>query len=57
MAEEQTLEVTIQNIVFQSDQGTFCVFRGENRDLGAVSVVYKGIAPLPAKSAPYWVVD
>lgn len=26
MAEEQTLEVTIQNIVFQSDQGTFCVF-------------------------------
>lgn len=49
MAEEQTLEVTIQNIVFQSDQGTFCVFRGENRDLGAVSVVYKGIAPLPAK--------
>lgn len=45
MAEEQTLEVTIQNIVFQSDQGTFCVFRGENRDLGAVSVVYKGIAP------------
>lgn len=29
MAEEQTLEVTIQNIVFQSDQGTFCVFRGE----------------------------
>ena len=33
MAEEQTLEVTIQNIVFQSDQGTFCVFRGEKREV------------------------
>ena len=48
MAEEQTLEVTIQNIVFQSDQGTFCVFRGENRDLGA-AVSYTHLT-LPTKA-------
>ena len=57
MAEEQTLEVTIQNIVFQSDQGDICVFSRKIGISGAVSVVYKNSSFCRRKSAPYWVVD
>lgn len=40
-----SIELTIKNIVFQAAEGTFSVFRGENPEVGTVSVVYKGQAP------------
>ncbi|WP_278676147.1 helix-hairpin-helix domain-containing protein, partial [Acidaminococcus fermentans] len=40
-----SIELTIKNIVFQAAEGTFCVFRGENPEVGTISVVYKGRAP------------
>ena len=40
-----SIELTIKNIVFQAAEGTFSVFRGENLEVGTVSVVYKGQAP------------
>ena len=45
MDENDTLIVTVKNIVFQADSGTFCVFRGENPEVGTISIVYKGQAP------------
>lgn len=45
MEENDTLIVTIKNIVFQADSGAFSVFRGENPEVGTISIVYKGQAP------------
>ena len=45
MTEAVSIEITVKNIVFQASSGTFCVFRGENPETGAFSVVYKGQAP------------
>jgi len=39
------LEVLIENIVFQSADSAFCVFRAKNKEIGSVCVVYRGIAP------------
>ena len=45
MAESVTIEITVKNIVFQADTGTFSVFRGENPEVGTISIVYRGQAP------------
>lgn len=45
MAEAAILQVTIKNIVFQSGDGGFAVFRGENREVGTITIVYKGQPP------------
>ena len=45
MAETVSIEITIKNIVFQAATGTFSVFRGENPEVGTISIVYKGQAP------------
>ena len=45
MEENDTLVVTIKNIVFHADSGAFSVFRGESPEAGTVSIVYKGRAP------------
>ena len=45
MADLETLEVTIKNIVFQTGEGTFSVFRAVNKELGVVTCVYRGKAP------------
>ena len=34
MSESVTIEITVKNIVFQADTGTFSVFRGENPEVG-----------------------
>ncbi len=39
------VEVLIENIVFQSNDGAFCVFRAKSKETGSVSVVYRGVAP------------
>ena len=39
------LEVLIENIVFQSADSAFCVFRAKSKETGSVCVVYRGIAP------------
>ena len=45
MSESVTIEITVKNIVFQADTGTFSVFRGENPEVGTISIVYRGQAP------------
>jgi exodeoxyribonuclease V alpha subunit len=45
MAELESIQVTIKNIVFQSNNGEFSVFRAENRELGTITAVYRGQAP------------
>lgn len=41
----ERLECVIDDIVFQSDDGMFCVLRGENKTLGRFTIVYHGSAP------------
>ena len=41
----EELEVLIENIVFQSADNAFCVFRAKSKETGSVCVVYRGIAP------------
>ena len=41
----ETIEGTIENIIFQSDDKQFCVFRTKCASLGLVTTVYKGPAP------------
>lgn len=45
MEDKDALIVTVKNIVFQANTGAFCVFRGENPEVGTISIVYKGQAP------------
>jgi exodeoxyribonuclease V alpha subunit len=57
MSERVNLEVTIQNIVFQADSGTFCVFRGQSPEYGMVTIVYKGMPPFAGEKVllhGYW---
>jgi exodeoxyribonuclease V alpha subunit len=44
----EELELTIESVVFQSDDGKFSVFRGRGLRKEKISVVYKGFAPFPA---------
>ena len=39
------VEFLVENIVFQSNDGAFCVFRAKSKENGSVSVVYRGVAP------------
>ena len=39
------LEVTVENIVFQSTDSRFCVFRVKSKGTGAFTATYKGPAP------------
>ncbi len=41
----ETIEGTVENIIFQSDDKQFCVFRTKCASLGLVTTVYKGPAP------------
>ena len=41
----ETIEGTVENIIFQSDDRQFCVFRTKCTSLGLVTTVYKGPAP------------
>ena len=41
----ETIEGTVENIIFQSDDRQFCVFRTKCASLGLVTTVYKGPAP------------
>ena len=41
----ERLEGTLENVVFQSDDNRFCVFRLKNAALGTVTAVYRGPAP------------
>ena len=41
----ETIEGTVENIIFQSDDRQFCVFRTKCVSLGLVTTVYKGPAP------------
>ena len=41
----ETIEGTVENIIFQSDDKQFCVFRIKCASLGLVTTVYKGLAP------------
>ena len=41
----EKLEAVIDDIVFQSDDGMFCVLRVENKENGRFSAVYHGTAP------------
>ena len=45
MEDKDALIVTVKNIVFQANTGAFCVFRGENPEVGTIAIVYKGQAP------------
>ena len=45
MSENAELEAIIENIVFQSADNCFCVFKAKNKDIGSFSVVYRGPAP------------
>ena len=39
------IEGTVENIIFQSDNKQFCVFRLKSISLGLVTAVYKGQSP------------
>ncbi|MBQ3365789.1 MAG: ATP-dependent RecD-like DNA helicase [Acidaminococcaceae bacterium] len=41
----ETIEGTVENIIFQSDDRQFCVFRTKCASPGLVTMVYKGPAP------------
>ena len=41
----ETIQGTVENIIFQSDDKQFCVFRIQCAGLGLVTAVYKGPAP------------
>ncbi len=45
MEQQNELEGLIENVVFQSDDNRFCVFKVNSKENGAFSVVYKGPAP------------
>lgn len=45
----EELELTIESVVFQSDDGKFSVFRGRGLRKEKISVVYKGFAPFPGE--------
>ena len=45
MEQQNELEGLIENIVFQSDDNRFCVFKVSSKATGTFSVVYKGPAP------------
>ena len=39
MAESVTIDITGLKIVFRADPGAFSVFRGENPEVGTISIV------------------
>ena len=41
----ETLEGTMESLVFQSDDNRFCVFRMKTADKGMTTAVYRGVAP------------
>lgn len=41
----ETLEGTMESLVFQSDDNRFCVFRMKTADRGMTTAVYRGVAP------------
>ena len=45
MEQQNELEGLIENVVFQSDDNRFCVFKVNSKENGTFSVVYKGPAP------------
>jgi exodeoxyribonuclease V alpha subunit len=45
MEQQNELEGLIENVVFQSDDNRFCVFKVSSKATGTFSVVYKGPAP------------